>query len=63
MIHSIVSLDDIFYNENAVKTEFRKVDGGLLEVVSGDAQNRTFRLHSTDPYLYLSKRYFPDGVR
>ncbi|MCM1335830.1 MAG: YlzJ-like family protein [Bacteroides sp.] len=59
MIHSIISTDDIFFTENAVKTEYRPIDGGLLELNTVGGETRIARLHSTDPYLYLNSRYSP----
>lgn len=59
MIHSIISMDDIFFTESAVKTEYRPISGGLLELNTVDGKKRIRRLHSTDPYLYLDRRFSP----
>ncbi len=59
MIYSIISPEDIFFTENRVKTEYRKIDGGLLELNIVGGQRQICRLHSTDPYLYLNRRYYP----
>ena len=57
MIHSIVSLSDIFYNEDDQPKPpvYRKVRGGLVETDG----KRIRRLISTDPGMYLDKRYEP----
>ena len=57
ILHSIVSLSDIFCNTDvqAPAPEYRQINGGLIEVENGKVR----RLISTDPRLYLDKRYFP----
>ena len=55
ILHSIVSPSDIFCNMDVQAPEYRQIDGGMLEVENG----RVRRLISTDPRLYLDKRYFP----
>lgn len=57
LIHSIVSLSDIFCNtENACPPpEYRAVNGGIVEIEGG----RVRRLISTDPAMYLDRRYMP----
>lgn len=62
MIHSIISMDDIFFTENTVRTEYQKIGGGLLELNTVGGEKRVCRLHSTDPYLYLNRRYSPSTV-
>ncbi len=62
MIHSIISMDDIFFTENTVRTEYQPIGGGLLELNTVDGEKRVCRLHSTDPYLYLNRRYSPCAV-
>lgn len=57
ILHSIVSPSDIFFNNGMRQTlSCVRVDGGLLELENG----RIKRLISTDPKLYLDKRYQPD---
>ena len=57
ILHSIVSPSDIFCNTGMRKpqTVCRRIDGGLLELRGG----RVERLISTDPRLYLDRRYYP----
>ena len=57
ILHSIVSPRDIFYNrtDNVRPAEYRRISGGLVELDNG----RVKRLISTDPKMYLDKRYFP----
>ncbi len=56
LIHSIVSLSDIFYNMDTLRVpQYRKVPGGIVET---DGKSVT-RLISTDPRLFLDARYEP----
>lgn len=63
IIHSIVSDYDIFLNSgegqsfSAVSTE--SVCGGFIEVSEYGGKKRVTRLFSTNPVLYLDKRYQP----
>ena len=58
ILHSIVSIPDIFCNtESSLPCrEYRTVNGGILELEGG----RIKRLISTDPAMYLDRRYMPD---
>ena len=60
-IHSIISLSDIFCNMDMSlpKTEYKQINGGLLEIEEFSGKKRVRRLISTDPKLYLSKKYMP----
>ena len=57
ILHSIVSLSDIFCNTDSSPTpaKYRAVNGGIVELENG----RVKRLISTDPAMYLDKRYMP----
>ncbi|MBQ9483495.1 MAG: hypothetical protein IJU82_04820 [Ruminiclostridium sp.] len=57
LIHSIVSLSDIFCNtgEKAPEITYKQIQGGMLELDG----TRVRRLISTDPRLYLDKRFVP----
>ena len=57
ILHSIVSPSDIFCNTGSPlpHPEYRAVDGGIVELEAG----RIRRLISTDPAMYLDKRYMP----
>ena len=57
LIHSIVSLSDIFCNtgEKAPAVSYRQIKGGLVERDG----TKVRRLISTDPRLYLDPRYAP----
>ena len=59
LIHSIVSESDIFYTDSVIQPVFRNINGGLIEVESSVGAERVKRLYSTNPYLYLEKRYQP----
>lgn len=57
LLHSIVSLSDIFCNTDMTAPEitYRQINGGILELDG----TRVRRLISTDPRLYLDPRYCP----
>ena len=57
ILHSIVSEQDIFYNmtDKIDPPVYKRINGGLLEFDGG----RLTRLISTDPKMYLDRRYFP----
>lgn len=57
ILHSIVSLSDIFCNTDGspAPAQYRAVNGGIVELENG----RVKRLISTDPAMYLDKRYMP----
>ena len=60
ILHSIVSPSDIFFNSTDVQPRrhiYRRINGGLLELDG----NTVTRLISTDPRLYLDRRYCPDA--
>lgn len=63
VIHSIVSLSDIFYNESesegSYKAEIMQIQGGYLEISGKGNEKCIRRLISTNPALYLDKRYQP----
>lgn len=63
VIHSIVSLSDIFYNESesegSYKAEIMQIQGGYLEICGQNGEKCIRRLISTNPALYLDKRYQP----
>ena len=57
LIHSIVSPSDIFCNmdRTAPEISYKQIKGGILELDG----TKVRRLISTDPRLYLDKRYKP----
>ena len=57
ILHSIVSLSDIFCNTDSspAPAQYRAVNGGIVELENG----RVKRLISTDPAMYLDRRYMP----
>ena len=62
VIHSIVSLSDIFYNDGeneSYTAEIMPIQGGYLEIAEQNGEKRIRRLISTYPALYLDKRYQP----
>lgn len=61
MIHSIISMDDIFCNMDSCypNTVCKPVNGGIVELTDYCGEKRVNRLYSTDPYMYLDKRYTP----
>ena len=63
VIHSIVSDYDIFLNNGEGQTfsavETVAVCGGFIEVCECGGRKQVKRLFSTNPVLYLDKRYQP----
>lgn len=59
LIHSIVSESDIFFTDSIAQPVFRNISGGLLEIDNQNGIRQIKRLYSTNPYLYLDKRYQP----
>lgn len=62
VIHSIVSLSDIFYNDGEKEgytAEIVPIQGGYLEISEQNGEKSIRRLISTNPALYLDKRYQP----
>ncbi len=57
ILHSIISPHDIFYNSEQAckKAVYRRINGGIVEL---DGKN-VRRLISTDPRMYLDRRYCP----
>lgn len=60
ILHSIISPYDIFCkwdrDEHYPQPVYRQVHGGIVETENG----RIRRLISTDPRMYLDKKYQPD---
>ncbi len=59
ILHSIIAMDDIFCKNSVNAPMFKEVDGGVLEIEENSDGAYVKRLHSTDPRLYLEKRYTP----
>ncbi len=59
LIHSIISENDIFFTDSFSQPVFRNIEGGIIEIDSSVDVGKIRRLHSTNPYLYLDKRYQP----
>ncbi|MBR5273457.1 MAG: hypothetical protein IKU25_08745 [Clostridia bacterium] len=58
IIHSIVSLDDIFFTPNDCATKLVPIKYGFVEVESGE-NSAVRRLISTNPSDYLNVEYQP----
>ena len=63
VLYSIIDIADVLYKNNySEKTNVRKVDGGFVELqgnVAASGKEKVKRFWSTNPALYLDKRYFP----
>ncbi len=62
LIHSIVSENDIFFTNRVNPPVYENVTGGFLEINNKNGVREVARLHSTNPYLYLDKRYSPYSI-
>ncbi len=58
MIHSIISCEDIFYRE-PVRSEYKLIDGGLIEIEDYCGRKRVKRLITTNQRMYLDARFSP----
>ncbi|MBE6881130.1 MAG: hypothetical protein E7490_09885 [Ruminococcaceae bacterium] len=65
VLYSIVDIRDVMSastdTAGSDTTTVRKINGGFIELENSVAggQPRVKRLYSTDPALYLDKRYYP----
>lgn len=59
MIYSIVSENDIFLTNEVSQPVFEKINGGMIEINTTNGIKQIKRLYSTNPHLYLDKRYLP----
>ena len=59
ILHSIIAMDDIFCKNSVNAPMYREIDGGFLEVEGDNDDYQVKRLYSTNPGLYLDKRYQP----
>lgn len=59
ILHSIIAMDDIFCKNSVNAPMFQEIEGGLLELDSSENGTHIKRLYSTNPHLYLDKRYTP----
>lgn len=58
-IHSIISEYDIFRSDKMPETMVKQVEGGAVEYIKVNGQYHLNRLISTNPQMYLEKRYQP----
>ncbi|MGN0597987.1 MAG: YlzJ-like family protein [Ruminiclostridium sp.] len=58
-IYSIISDYDIFRTEEQPEKMVKQVEGGTVEYIKVNGQYRLNRLFSTNPQMYLDKRYQP----
>ncbi len=59
MIHSIVSLNDIFADNRSYQTVTEQVSCGYAEYSVINGKKQLVRLISTDPAQYLKNEYQP----
>ena len=59
IIHSIVSQNDIFCTNSIVQPSYENIKGGFVEINDTNGIKQINRLYSTNPYMYLDKRYTP----
>ncbi|NLJ16873.1 MAG: hypothetical protein GX346_07065 [Clostridiales bacterium] len=62
IIHSIISLEDIFAEEYQPKTQTIRKNNSFISLdISGD-KPRIKSIFSTDPKDYLNKKYQPNSI-
>ena len=65
VLYSIVDIGDVLsetsHSTDCYKSEIKKIKHGFIELDNSTSCNkgRIKRLYSTDPALYLDKRYYP----
>lgn len=62
VLYSIIDIADVFSeNHKEAQCVLKQIDGGFVELYSGtlSGENKVRRLYSTNPALYLDKRYYP----
>ena len=62
ILHTIVSMDDIFAAESKDETEYIETSYGFVGVVDSPEGKRIERLISTDPMLYLNPKFSPGSL-
>ena len=62
MLYTVVPVEMLSCPPEPGGTEFKKIDGGLLEVRCEKGQYHVVRLISSDPMLYLKAQYSPGSV-
>ncbi len=61
MLYTVVSEYDVFF-PNAPKRLYADVKGGKVEYIAVGRNKKIVGLFSTDPAMYLEKRYRPGGI-
>lgn len=59
LLHTIVSMEDIFATNSAADIKTEKINGGHTEYEKVNGEYKLRRLISTDPAMYLKKQYQP----
>ncbi len=59
ILHSIISMDDIFCRNAVNAPMYKEINGGILELERNGEEAYVKRLYSTDPRMYLDNRYAP----
>ena len=59
MIHTIISLDDVFASQQTENIVTERISCGYAEYRSVNGKRALSRVISTDPRVYLESRYQP----
>lgn len=59
VLHTIIGMDDIFATNSAADIKTEAIKGGVVEYEKVNGEYKLRRLVSTDPSMYLDKRYQP----
>ncbi len=63
ILHTIVNEYDILTAENLVcQSNFKNINGGIIEYSENEGNKQVVRLHSTNPFLYLKDEYKPYSI-
>lgn len=61
MLYTVVSEYDVFF-PNAAKRNYADIKGGKVEYIAVGKNKKIVGLFSTDPALYLDKKYQPGKI-
>lgn len=59
MIHTIVSLEDVFGSQEVIDSDFQKTSNGYAEYITVNGRRQLRRIISTDPAEYLKAENQP----
>lgn len=62
IIHSIVSMEDIFATEYAPQTQVKRIGNSFINIDTSGDNGIVKSIFSTNPADYLNKKYQPNAI-